>query len=202
MRPKHIIRVYLFIIFICISIRGNSQPRPEQDTLNIINGTVWIPKIKITKLNTFFLQTLNQHGDLQINGIWFKNRTFGYDIYQNELIINMQTNDHTDRYISLNKDVLNEFHIKTNDYDYHFIRGNNLHKQLKPYHYYQLIITKDPNLKYAILRTLKRKISTSNSNDHKLIVANKLFIIRNNKLISISNKKDLCAIFPNKKKEV
>jgi len=202
METKHIIHFYLFIILICISTKANSQPRPDEDTLNIINGTVWVPQIKITKQNTFFLQNLNQKGELRINGTWFENRTFGYDIYQNELIISMQTSDNTDRYISLNKDALDEFRIKTNDFNYHFIRGNKLHKQLKPYHYYQLIVTKNPNLKYVILRTLKRKLSTSNSNSHKLLVANKLFIINKNQLIPISGKKDLLSIFPNKRKEV
>lgn len=183
-----------------ISIKGYAQPRSKHDTINLINGKVWIPKINITKHNTFFLQNLNQKGNLKINGTWFKDKTFGYDIYNNELIINIKSQDNTKRYIVLNKSILNAFELKSDDFTYHFVRGKNLHKALSPDRFYQL--TRASNLKYVVLYSMKRKISSSSSSNYKFVHANKLFIIRGKQLIQISGKKDLFSIFPNKKKEI
>lgn len=185
-----------------ISIKGYAQPRSKYDTINLINGKVWVPKINIAKHNTFFLQNLNQKGNLKINETWFKNSVFGYDLYSNELVVNIKSSKNAKRYIVLNKDILNAFELRSNELVYHFVRGNNLHQALSPYQYYQLTHTPDPNLKYVVLQTLKRKLTSSGTSDYKFVPANKLFIIKGDQLIPIGGKKDLLSIFPDKKKEV
>lgn len=200
MKNKQTPYLYLLVMLMLISIKGYAQPRSKFDTINMINGKVWIPKTNIAKHNTFFLQNLNQKGNLKINNSWFKDKTFGYDISNNDVIINIKSHDNTKRYIVLNKTILNAFELKSDDLVYHFVRGNNLHEALSPNHFYQL--TRTPNLKYVVLHTLKRKISSSGSSDYKFVHANKLFIIKGDLLIPISGKKDLLSIFPDKKQEV
>ena len=191
-----IVLTYLF------NLNAVSQPTLDNNKLNHINGKVWIPKDNIKIYNSFFQENLSLNGSLFMSNSWVHNENFGFDLDNHNVIKNISSQDNTKRYIVLNKEELSDFTITNPIGSYHFKRGDLLHQDLNPNHYYQVIKSANKNILFLIEWNLEKKLSTAENVNFKIVADNKIYAVTSSNLHEISSKKDVYDAFQISKKEI
>jgi len=184
-------------ILSCQILFVKGQPTAINDTENLINGKLWVPKIMNSKGSPLLFNKLQFKGSVLVNSVWFNEVNLAYDLEQDEVISTINTREDTKRVVTFQKGVLHEFTIKTEKQDYNFKRGNLIHPDLKPYSYYQ--VTSSPNLTYIIHREKFKKINTAIKR-HEYILYNRIYIIKDGILTSIKKKRDLIELLNSEQK--
>jgi hypothetical protein len=190
--------IILFSLGLCNKLSG--QPLSNNNIKTIINGKIWVPKTSISLGQQFFLDKMDLKGGFLFKGRQFENIKFAYDISNEEIITAIETQDNTKRDIVVNPHFLEGFSVTEKAYEFNFLRGDLIHPKLNPQAYYQIV--KFHKLQYIVKRRKHRILKSDQSRKFKYVLANRLFIVKDQKLISISSKNDLLRIFPNKKKEM
>jgi hypothetical protein len=200
-------RTFSLIISFCVVIIlintkvSYAQPKFKSDPETIINGKLWIPSHTVSLGDQFFLDKLKLNGSIIFDKTEFKNIELFYDISTDELITPISTENKTKCNIVLNKELLNGFTLVNNHQHYKFKKGTLIHKNLAPNEYYQIYKsnTKTYLIKHRKIRSLN---SNSGSDSFKYINENKMYIISNNTIIDIRNKRSLLSLFKRQKKEL
>jgi len=197
---KFIICLIAFLLLPGVTSQAFSQPKPTSDKINLINGKLWTPIFSNTNGNQFFLKERNLTGELLMEGIWYRNCEFLYDLELDQVITSIAGTDNEYENIVLNKYRLEGFAFKSANRNYHFLRGNKIDSTLRPYGYYQLFET--PSLSYVIRRYKIKKIATSGIHEFDYKTVSELFLIKNKKVIGISSKRQLLLALQDKKVEL
>jgi len=200
MKTKLFLTNLIILIFLGFSSDTSGQPLLKGNTKTIINGKIWIPQTSVSLGEQFFKEKMDLNGSFLYKGIQFDHITFAYDISNEKVITAIETMDKTNRNIIVNPYFLEGFKVKTPTYEFDFLRGDFIHPNLNQETYYQFVKFQD--LQYIIKRKKHKILRSDQSKKFKYVMANSLYIVKNEKLINVNGKSDILRLFPDNKKEM
>jgi hypothetical protein len=200
MKTKLLYTNLLILIFIGLNHCVSGQPLLKDNLQTLINGKTWVPQTSVALGEQFFLEKMNLKGSFLFKGIQFDNIQFSYDISTETIITAIETQDKTKRNIIVNPLFLEGFSVIDASHNFNFLRGDLIHPKLEQYSYYQIV--KFQNIQYVIRRQKHKILKSDSSKKFKYVIANSLFIIKDNELIPIHNKIDILKIYTQEKKEI
>ncbi|WP_372643256.1 hypothetical protein [Ancylomarina sp.] len=200
MKTKLLLTNLIILIFLGFSPDISGQPLSKGNLKTIINGKTWVPKTSIASGEQFFLERMDLKGSFLFKGIRFDDIQFSYDISTEKIITAIETLDKTKRNIIVNPFFLEGFTVTESLYEFDFLRGDLVHPELDPKSYYQVV--KFQNTQYVVRRKKHKILKSDSSGKFKYVIANSLFLIKDDELISISSRSDIFKVFPQEKKEM
>ncbi len=200
MRTKFLYTNLLILIFLGLNHCLSGQPLLKDNLKTIINGKLWVPKTSVALGEQFFLERMDLKGSFLYKGTQFNNIEFAYNISTEEITTAIETLDKTKRNIVVNQYFLEGFNVTNPPYEFSFLRGDLVHSELNPNNYYQIV--KFPSALYVVKRKKHKVLKSNQSREFKYVLANSLFLVKEDKLYSVTSKRDILKLYPQQKKEM
>ncbi|TRX71689.1 hypothetical protein [Carboxylicivirga sp. M1479] len=163
-----------------------------------INGREYKP-YHLPKHENPYLESVAGFGTIYMQGYVFEDKKLNYDIYKDLLIVNPEYYDFANVYIELNKTLVDSFNIQLESRSYQFInyKKENCLNTLNTGFYECLYKTSKTELliKHMVLLGVDNALDTYQYKQQR-------FLRIDNRYYNITKKKQLLALFPDKKKVV
>jgi hypothetical protein len=161
---------------------------PEQDTIKqrqiLYNGMVWKNKYRWIDGDQFLFSEFFLPGTISINSKTFKNVRIKYDIFSDEIITPVNNQD----ILQLNKEMVDSFTVQ---YEHKTYRFENIRNDtLKGFTGYFNVLYKGRSSFCVKYQKSISSFDTSKS-EGQFIQAHKMFLVKDNVIYQIKNKKDL-----------
>lgn len=197
---KHIKVVLIFLFVISINYKANSQVI-DLEKNDLLNGRLY-QEIKTNVLgHPFLFDNKFYKSSIVYKGKEYANRLIKYNIHNQDVIFYQDVDSTLPRFIKLNQNYLSEFRIKVYSseltFTNKFSQVEDLSKEIK---YYELV--HDGRIKYIIgrFKTIL-EMSTINNKD-KYEETEMHFLIINDNLHKIKNKRDIYSIYKQDKRKL
>lgn len=171
----------------------NNDTIPENQIL--YNGRIWRNRYFYIKGDPYLFSSSMLDGSVTINGKTFKKIKLLYDIYNDELL----TLTNKNVIIQLNKEMVDEFTISSQNRDYRFSRTQG-EKQAPPNGYVNILYEGRTSLWVKYLKTIELR-AVDNKYD-SFFQSLKIYITQDGKSIQVRNKKQLLELFSDRKSEI
>lgn len=195
---KHIKVVLIFLFVISINYKANSQVI-DLEKNDLLNGRLYQEEKTNIDGQACLFDNKFHNSSIIYNGTEYNNRLIKYDIYNQKIIYYQKIDSSLPRFIILNQKYLSDFRIKFHTNELNFTnKFSNIEGLPKEIKYYELAY--NGRIKYIVGR-YKRilKVNTINNND-KYLEEEIHFLIINDNLYKIKNKRDIYSIYKQKKK--
>ncbi|MFH0841558.1 MAG: hypothetical protein V1903_02940 [Bacteroidota bacterium] len=195
------VSICAFLIFLLAAIGTDQsvmatpvQQSPQEDYL-IMNGKLWRNLYLGVKGNPYFMSGDYLRGDIYFNGRLFMDRTFKYDIYNDEIVLWINSST----IIILNKEMVKEFNINYPGDRFHVVNmGEDSTSVLSGFVnvYYE-----GPTALYVKYRKEIEILAVDNKYD-LFIQVHRIFIRKDNQIVQVSGKRELLKILSDRKAEL
>lgn len=153
---------------------------------SFINGKIWNNKYRKFHGSAFLFEDYFLPGTVSVNGRTFKNLSIKYDIYSDELLLPVSS----DEIIQLNKEIVDSFSITYDNRIYKFIRlGFDTLKSDKPADYYNLLY----NGQVSCFIKYKKEILPGHDpgRDFEFVQSHQIYLKKDSVLYQVSKKKEI-----------
>lgn len=200
MRKSGIIKTFFPILFLIIgSLNPLFSSKPVQDISRedylILNGKIWRNPYLGVRGHAYFMSGDFLKGDITFNGKVFRDKTFKYDLYADEIVL--WVNPST--IIFLNKEMVDEFTIDYYNNEFRVLNtGNDSTSVLRGY---VNIYYEGPTALYVKYRKEIELLAVDNKYD-LFSQHHKVYIRKNGEVIQVSGKRQLYKLLADKKVEL
>jgi hypothetical protein len=189
--------------YLCASLPSPPEkvnPKPlNRDTLSsnqaLYNGRIWRNLYYMINGNQFLFTNEFIKGSVSLKGQNFSDVNIKYDIFKDELLTPI---DHG-RILQMNKELVDSFSFSFQNRIYNFVRLT-LDSTNKAGEYYCVVHNGKSSLYLKYSKKIN-KLSISGESD-SFYQNEKLFLVRNNKIIPISGKSDLLRAMNDKRDQI
>lgn len=197
MRKSGLIIILFPILFLII---GVSNPlfssKPVQDISRgdylIMNGKLWRNPYLGVRGHAYFMTSDFLKGDITFNGKVFRDKTFKYDLYADEIILWVNSST----IIFLNKEMVNEFTLDYYNNEFRVINAGN--DSTSVLHGYVNVYYEGPTSLYVKYRKEIELLAVDNKYD-LFTQHHKIYIRKNGEFIQVSGKRQLYKLLADKK---
>ena len=189
--------VFLLLIIECFNPLLSAKPvqNISGDDYLILNGKVWKNLYLGVKGNPYFLSGEYLTGDITFNGRIFRDKTFKYDIYNDEIVLWVNSST----IITLNKEMVSEFDINYLNNKYHVVNmGEDSTSVIRGYVnvYYD-----GPTALYVKYRKEIEILAVDNKYD-LFVPLHRIYIRKDDGLLQVSGRRGLFKLLSDKKTEL
>jgi hypothetical protein len=198
-KPVFINIFFVFLVLIIECFNPLLSAKPNQDVSSddylLLNGKIWRNFYLGVKGTPYFLSGEYLNGDITFNGRVFRDRTFKYDIYNDEIVLWINSST----IIILNKEMVDRFDINYLNNKYHVENmGEDSTSVLKGYVnvYYD-----GPTALYVKYRKEIEILAVDNKYD-LFVQLHKIYIRKDGEPVQISGKREMFKLLADKKTEL
>lgn len=181
------------------SFTGLTRYSNQEDSLQklqlLYRGVIWTNKYHRFVGDQFFLTPLFVPGIVSINGHAYKNLRIKYDIYSDELV----TPVNSEEIIQMNKEMIDSFSLTFENKTYRFVNfQNDTVSGLDGY--CNLLCSGNTSLYVKYIKTISTAVTIQVDGEFNQIY--KIFLVTNGVISQIKNKKEMLEILYDKKDQL
>jgi hypothetical protein len=170
------------------------QQNPSDKQI-LLNGRIWRNQYSQVSGDQFFLENIFLKGSVTFNGRRFGNLDLKYDIYNDELILSIETYP----VIIMNKEMVDSFSLVLGNRIFHIINaGNDTSNVLKGY---ANVLYDGPSSLYVKYIKKIQPLAVDGKND-LFYQDDRIYIRKGTEMIQVEGKRKLLNLFEDKKKGI